>query len=110
MIAPPHSVVRLKVEQFSTDDYDHVTIGRGLHAADVSSQLYTLYGHRQEQEVLVVPVNTLWIHFEADDSDTDTGFLISFETVPRGMAFILKVYKLSSSHSFSACYAIYSTF
>ncbi|XP_070195421.1 uncharacterized protein [Littorina saxatilis] len=83
IVAPTQSVIRLTVHHFSTDVYDHVTMGIGLHAGASNSKLLTLYGHLQEERETVIPANSLWVHFVSDDSDTDAGFFISYTVLPR---------------------------
>ena len=84
IVAPAQSVIRVTIRHFSTDVYDHVTMGIGLHAGAADSKLLTLYGHLQEQRETVIPANSLWIHFASDDSDTQIGFFISYQVLPRG--------------------------
>ena len=83
-MAPAQSVIRLTVHHFSTDVYDHVTMGIGLHAGAADSKLLTLYGHLQAERETVIPANSLWIHFASDDSDTQAGFFISYQVLARG--------------------------
>ncbi|KAK7501175.1 hypothetical protein BaRGS_00007660, partial [Batillaria attramentaria] len=83
LVAPSQSVIRLTVKEFKTDVYDHVTMGIGLHAGATNSKLLTLFGRLQEQRETVIPSNSLWIHFTSDDSDTDKGFFISYQVIPR---------------------------
>ena len=81
---PPNAVVRVGVVDFTTEVYDQLRIGVGLLAKAPSTRLLTLFGQLESEREAIIPANSLWINFYADDTISDKGFLIQYEIILRG--------------------------